>query len=262
MKMTVRNITMIGSGKVATALATALYSRGLQIDQVYSRNPSHATRLAQSCNARAVSIWQDLNIQQSDLYIISVNDDAIADIAAGMNTEKIVVHTSGKTDLAALTTIGTRVGVFYPFQTFSIDRDVVFENVPFMLEASQAEVLESLGDLAKNLSNKIYHYDSHQRALYHLAAVISNNFVNHLYTLAFDILDKNNLPTMLLHPLMLETVEKAISLQPIHAQTGPAFRGDDRSIAKHLELLQNETLRQKLYRDLSDSIQDFYKNNA
>ena len=128
-----------------------------------------------------------------------------------------------------------------------------------MLEASDESMLQELDALALNLTSQIYHFDSRQRSYFHLAAVMCNNFVNHLFTQAFDILEKKQLPTELLHVLMKETVDKAIAMQPSQAQTGPAFRGDSKSIEKHLQLLQGEPYMQKIYQDLTDSIIAFYK---
>jgi hypothetical protein len=42
-------------------------------------------------------------------------------------------------------------------------------------------------------------------------------------------------------------------------QTGPAIRDDSATIQKHLELLSSQPNLQKLYANMTESIQEFYK---
>ena len=56
-----------------------------------------------------------------------------------------------------------RYGVFYPMQTFSKQREVDFQEVPFFIEAKRAEDTELLKAIASTLSEKVYEADSEQR---------------------------------------------------------------------------------------------------
>lgn len=49
-----------------------------------------------------------------------------------------------------------------------------------------------------------------QRAVLHVAAVFANNFANHCFSIAEKILDEADLPFEMLHPLMEETLAKAL----------------------------------------------------
>ena len=75
----IKNITIIGAGNVATHLGKALYNKGLKIDNVYSRKISRARKLATQIGAKAVSNYTNLK-PNSDLYLIAVFDDAIASV--------------------------------------------------------------------------------------------------------------------------------------------------------------------------------------
>ena len=59
-----------------------------------------------------------------------------------------------------------------------------------------------------------------------------------------------------LHPLLRETLRKAMEVNPADAQTGPARRGDRGVIEKHASLLTDDEA--TLYRTLSQHIIDFY----
>ena len=57
-----------------------------------------------------------------------------------------------------------------------------------------------------------------------------------------------------LHPLIKETALKIEKLAPKEAQTGPAIRNDQQTIANHLELLNDE--QKTIYKLLTQSIQN------
>jgi predicted short-subunit dehydrogenase-like oxidoreductase (DUF2520 family) len=93
----------------------------------------------------------------------------------------------------------------------------------------------------------------------HLAAVMVNNFSNHLYTLANDFLDKEKIPHFkLLFPLMQQTIKKAKKLKPVSAQTGPAKRNDKKTITKHLEILKKNPETRKIYSSISENIINYH----
>ena len=146
-----------------------------------------------------------------------------------------------------------RKGVFYPLQTFSKNREVNFNNIPICVEATEPRDLKLLMNLGKSLSEKVVEVNSEERSKLHLAAVFVNNFVNHLYAIGDDILSNNELSFDLLHPLIEETANKIKILAPSQVQTGPARRGDQKTIEKHLHLLK-EGPKSDLYQQLTASI--------
>jgi predicted short-subunit dehydrogenase-like oxidoreductase (DUF2520 family) len=83
-----------------------------------------------------------------------------------------------------------------------------------------------------------------------------NNFSNHLFTLAEELLIKKKLSFELLRPLIAETAEKVMKSPPSQAQTGPAKRGDTVILQRHLEMLEKDTVLQAIYLLLSNSIEE------
>ena len=110
--------------------------------------------------------------------------------------------------------------------------------------------------LASIISDNVFIIDSEQRKYLHIAAVFTNNFVNHLYKIGFDICRENNIPNETLYPLILETAQKIVLTNPDNVQTGPALRNDKNIIGKHLNLLSGE--KKKIYQTLTESIQNTY----
>ena len=67
------------------------------------------------------------------------------------------------------------------------------------------------------------------------------------------ILESKKLDPKIILPLIRETANKLVQLNPKEAQTGPAIRKDMVTIKKHLNLLQNSDFFE-LYKILTNSI--------
>ena len=245
-------IILLGSGRVATQLGLALQKVGEQIIQVYSPTEANAAALAKKLDCNAVSSLSLID-QHADLYIIAVKDDAISTVAKNLDVpNKLVVHTSGSTPMDVLPS--GNVGVFYPLQTFSFEKEVDFNEVPIAIESNDLESLNVLRILANKLSSKVIELDSKQRMTLHVAAVFACNFSNHLFAIAQQLLESQHLDFELIRPLITETVAKVQAHLPSAVQTGPAIRKDEKTLQKHLDLLKNEPQLQEIYRLLSQSI--------
>src|SRR5690606_16521859 len=100
--------------------------------------------------------------------------------------------------------------------------------------------------------------DSERRKL-HLAAVIANNFSNHLYHLTEDFCRKESVDFGMLFPLISETVNGLKEQSPASLQTGPAVRNDLATIEKHLQTLGSYPGLASLYKMFSQSIRSAAK---
>ncbi|WP_408648407.1 Rossmann-like and DUF2520 domain-containing protein [Tenacibaculum retecalamus] len=210
-------IAIIGGGNVATHLAKAFNkTKVVSLVQVYARNLQQIKHLKED-----VSITNSLKLLiDADVYIIAVSDDAISEVSSEIDKKNsLIVHTSGSASLNSLKN-KSRKGVFYLLQSFSKDKTVNFDEIPFCLEAENEEDLNILEKLATSIGKKTYHINSKQRKTLHVAAVFVNNFTNHFYKIGEDICKEHQVPFEILQPLIQETARKIISLNPEEAQTG------------------------------------------
>lgn len=259
-KETIR-FALIGSGRVASQLAHALIEGGASCIGVQSRTPEHAQALAKKLETDSYSTTPELAEkameEQADLLVISINDDAISEVVETLPRDfsPMVVHTSGSTPMQAVSRIA-RHGVLYPMQTFSPDRKVEISEVPFLIEASDEKGYQLLEKLLSSIVSPtlVRRLQSDDRARLHLASVFACNFVNHMYAAADEVLDMIGLDFSLLSPLIRETLEKALEYPPASVQTGPAVRGDQKTLERHLDLLTDKPELQELYTSVSQSI--------
>lgn len=244
-------ISIIGSGNVASHLIRAFsLSKEVEIVQVFARKKESVENFI-----APDKITSDLSeLEKSDLYIISVSDDAIAEISEALDfSGRLVVHTSGTKPLDILSKKNKR-GVFYPLQTFSRDKEVNFRETPICLETENKDDYLLLEKVAYSISDKVFRLDSDKRKALHVSAVFVSNFVNHLYRIGSEICEENDIPFEILKPLIMEVADKINYLHPKDAQTGPAKRGDLQVIESHLSFLKNDKQNQEIYELLSKAI--------
>jgi predicted short-subunit dehydrogenase-like oxidoreductase (DUF2520 family) len=249
------SVIIIGSGNVAQHLIRAfLATDNVDVVQAYARQPQKLYHLLPQ-----EKVTNDIGaLAQADVYIISVSDNAIADVSTILPfNDRLVVHTSGSTGMEALGT-ANRNGVFYPLQTFSATKAVDFKEVPLCIETANIDDMPVLVNLANALSKKVYHISGKQRQALHVAAVFSCNFVNHLYGIGAKVCEDNDIPFDILKPLIIETADKIKTLSPTQAQTGPAVRNDTKTIQRHLDFIKDDKLKE-LYTLLTNSIQETHE---
>jgi len=243
---------------VAGALCRELYSSGFNIDLIVSQNEKNGFSLADSCKA----LWSpDLIFPDStDLIIVAVPDHRLKSVLDKIRCrpETLVVHTAGSIGIDVFPVQIKRKGIFYPLQTFSKERKIVFNEIPFLIESSDKQSSAILEDLAESIGGKVHFIDTEHRRMLHLAAVFVCNFTNHMLTVGRDVALKAGFSFEDLNPLIKETISKAIELGPENSQTGPAVRNDNNTIEKHLELLSFSPELRRIYNEMTRSIIRYY----
>jgi predicted short-subunit dehydrogenase-like oxidoreductase (DUF2520 family) len=252
--MRIKNIVIIGSGNLASNLAPALSAAGKNIIYVFSHSLKNAKTLAAICKAKYTDNINEIP-RSADLYIIATIDSAIKELSEHLSGLKgIVVHTSGSVPISVFSKEIINQGVFYPLMTFSKLNKVRFEDVPVCLEANSGGVLVALHILAKSISKNVAEISSDKRKILHLAAVFACNFTNLNYTIAEDLLTRNQLSLDLLKPLIFETAQRTSEGKFSEFQTGPAFREDTEVMHEQRELLNDAPDYKEMYDLLSKLI--------
>lgn len=258
------NIAFIGSGNLAWHLAPALDNAGYAVKEVYSQNPKHADLLVKRLYQAERKDHLDFGGSDLSLVVICVADDAIVDIAQEIVLPSgcSIVHTSGSKPMEQLKfAASNQIGVFYPLQTFSKTQRMDFKEVPVFIEANEPETENRLLEAANAISRKVYKLKSGDRKVLHLAAVFACNFTNHFLKISEDTLRSNGFDLDVLKPLIVETMEKALSIGPGKAQTGPAKRHDFEVLDQHMALLDSNDDIKEMYKAISQNIIDAYPRN-
>lgn len=196
-------ITVIGSGRVGSALAARLRERGVDVRS------------------------------SGDLVLLCVPDSAIPEVAAAVEVGPWIAHVSGGTSLTALAPHTRRFSV-HPLQTFSRERG------PEQLDGAFAAITAETDDgiaraawLARTLGLEPFGLADGARPLYHAGAAIASNYVVTLHDVASELFRAAGAPPEALVPLMERTIANGFEL------TGPIERGDWETVEAHRRAIRD-----------------------
>lgn len=251
-KENIMRVSIIGSGNVAHVFGLRLKERGCTIREVVGRTIEDVESLGKSLEARTEKDMTSLD-GESDIYILAVNDDAIKEVAAELpSTQALVAHCSGSTPLQSIPH-GKRA-VLWPLQSIHEGAEYRWEEMNIVLESDTDLGTVEAMNLIDRLGAKSVQMDKESRSRAHLVAVILNNFGNHLLHMADVLCAEKGMDRRLFQDLMLYTL--SAEGQAKDHQTGPASRGDDRIIQKHLKELERHPAFRSVYESMSKSIRE------
>lgn len=246
-------IVIIGSGNVASVLGRLFIKNNHEVIQLVSRNKAHAKILADELKCPFTDNTGIIDTSAA-LYLVAVSDGALFDLNNNIHLgKKLILHTAGSVSKDVLKNISVNYGVLYPLQSLRKEKEYDGE-IPFLVDGNTEETKTLIEDFAKTLSANVTKATDDERLKLHVAAVVVSNFTNHLYALAEDFCNKENIDFKLLAPLIKETAERVQTISPATAQTGPAARNDIFTLDKHLQLLSKHPRLKYIYLKLTDSI--------
>ncbi len=242
------SLGFIGTGVVATALSQALEAAGYRIAAVHGRDRGRAEKLAQGLSGARVAASRQGVADAADVVFLAVADDAIARVAESVSWRpgRAVVHCNGAASiklLRAASDAGADVGVFHPLQSFASAEQArrLIPGSAFRIEASSEPLRHLLEDMARALGGRPLALGA-DPTLYHVSAVLASNYLVTLLDLAaglwpsFGATREEGLAALL--PLVRGTIENVERLGIPAALTGPIARGDEGTVAHHLDALR------------------------
>ncbi len=250
-------VSIIGSGNVAWHMLESLTLAGYNVVEVYGRNPDHSDQFDSFGQTSYISDIKRLRAD-ADIYFVCVNDDAIEEVLNQLpfkiSSEQILVHTSGARPSSILAPYAIHYGCFWPLQTLSKELPIASNDMPIILNGSDIFTEVQLKDIVDQISEHYLMVDDIKKSKMHLAAVMLNNFVNHMNVLVADYCSNEGIDFSLFYPLIKETALKLDFGLPSEIQTGPAKRNDKLTITKHLGMLENYDELYKFYCLITESI--------
>ncbi len=238
----------IGAGKVGTALAVRLSGKGYPVAAVYDVNSEAAQNFAEAISGcKVVSKTQDV-ADAADLVFITTTDNLITTVANEVKWRagQSAVHCSGANTVALLESAqkaGALVGVFHPGQSFA-DKKQAIENIPgatFDIEAEEP-LLSTFKELATALDGYWIEIKPEDKPVYHVAVEFTSLFVMLLFRLAAQMMQTMDIPTeqaaRVALPMLRGTANIIETFGTSRPLTGPADRGDDETIKKHIDGLK------------------------
>ena len=210
-------VSIVGAGRLGTALAGALRAAGLDVHGPTGRGEP---------------------VPRADAVLLCVPDGEIAEAAeAAGAAAPLIGHCSGATPIAGL---GQGAFGLHPLQTFAGGEGPErFRGAGCAVAGATADSLGAAASLARILGMRPFEIEDSGRAAYHAAASIASNFLVTLEDAAERVAVGAGLDPAdareLLAPLVRSTVENWAVRGPEGALTGPIARGDEATVVSQRE---------------------------
>lgn len=255
--MKTASILLIGTGRAAHHIGSALKRAGTDLIGVAGRDPERTRSLAERHGVRAFTLDA---LPTADVILLAVSDDAIGAVAGHIPIGNgTVAHVSGARSLDLLGEHPQK-GVLWPIQTLGPGPPIDLSEVPLIVDGNTDRARHDVLELAHAMSRKVLVLDQAQRERVHLAAVLTSNLPVFLAGEGRRLMEEQGLDPDVLLPLWKETAARVAVMGPKDALTGPARRGDRNTLAHHLRLLAHDPDLRTAYATLSEMILRAYGN--
>lgn len=253
--MTKQKIAIIGAGKLAYSLTSALIKSGYDVPIVISRKLSSAGTLAKKISITHYSNLLKKIPAEVNVFFLTVPDGEIKKTADALSkikkniTDSVCIHFSGVENISALKSLkkkGCAIGSLHIVRPFPSKNIVDIRNSPASIETESRQVKAFLLQMCRKLKLKPHFISSDKKVFDHIAAVHSSNFlVGNLFNAFSLISSKSNTPKDIFRKTTQSALDNVFKLSPAKALSGPIDRGDVHTIRKHLDALNAEIIKSK-----------------
>jgi len=244
------SFAVVGTGRVAAALARRLVEAGRDFVGVVGRRPAAVVSCLEFVGAgRRLGLGALTN---ADLVVLAVDDCAVGSVqrdsarGGGVRRGSIWLHTSGRHDLGILDGVagsdGALRGSLHPVCPIP-DRDQGYRRMagaPAVLQGDDG-TREALVGLARDAGMAPVWMEHGDRVLYHAACALAANGLTALHDLVASMMTTAGVPGAaaadLPRTLMASALDAVAEQGSLAALSGPAVRGDVGTIADHLQRL-------------------------
>lgn len=264
------SVSIIGAGRLGTALAIALNNSGHSIDLIVAKSAASAKRASKLSGGRglAFSAHQFRRIlpkhrqllEQSSLILIATPDDVIGTIAAELADllrfrtaparRLVALHTSGALTsnvLRPLRTLGIAVGALHPLVSISEAKSGAdWLTQAFFSVEGDALAMQVGRRIVRDFGAQAFAIRPSAKPLYHAAALMASPNLTALIDISFEMLSRCGLTAnqsqKVLLPLLRSTIENLAAADPSRALTGTFKRGDVATVQKHIKAISSKNL--------------------
>jgi predicted short-subunit dehydrogenase-like oxidoreductase (DUF2520 family) len=238
---------VVGAGRVGAVLGAALARAGHQV--VAASGVSEASRERARRYLPGVPLTQpEEAVARAELALLAVPDDALPGLVAGLAATgadlagRLLVHTSGRYGIAVLGPAVQRGALplaLHPVMTFTGRPDDADRLAGVSFGVTAPDQLRTAAEaLVIEMGGEPVFIREEDRPLYHAALASAANHLVGLVAESCDLLAAVGAanPGRMLGPLLSAALDNALRLGDA-GLTGPLARGDEGTVARHLEVL-------------------------
>ena len=246
-----RTVSIVGAGRVGTALGKLLRGLGWHIGAVVTRSSRTAGAAVRAMGGGMPCRRLTSDLFAADVILLGTPDRALpglarslAEIGGEKCRGKIVLHASATLDrgvLAPFARRGALTGSLHPMQAFGGEIIPKLNGIIFTIEGDR-RARRVARQIARSLGGVPVVIDSRDKAIYHASAVLAAGSIYALTEAGIGMLvgigftRQRAMQTLL--PLLRQIPDNIERIGPRAAWTGPLSRGDYAIVAKHVVALR------------------------
>ena len=237
---------ILGGGRAAWAYGSAWKRIGWPLSGVWLRDASHShiAELLETARLDMTDLARD-----SELLLIAVSDRAIAEVATSIpQTEGLIFHASGAM-------LSMRDGFsLHPLRSLPpVGEKVDLEGTLLVFEGQHRRTAKLV---AAAVGARFAEVSPEQKSLYHAAAVFGSNYIAAMLDIAQELMTRGGVDNV--RDDLIALASSAMDNWRHHEDssrfTGPAVRGDQEVMKRHLEALRGDPKLARLYEVLAEYI--------
>jgi predicted short-subunit dehydrogenase-like oxidoreductase (DUF2520 family) len=266
--VTARNPTtfIVGAGPVATALAGALRLGGVPVLGLWARRSAPARAAGSIAGVAAFSSAPPDILLETEVVLLAVRDQAIPEVAQTLigtglvNKRHVLLHCAGAASARELLggvagQVGG-IGTLHPLSAIADGKTSMraLKGTVFGVEGDD-HGRAAAAKLVAAISGVVLALDSTQMASYHAAAALASNYIVAAIDAAAAVLAGAGVAPERAAQALVPLAEGALRNIAAHGTTGgltgPVRRGDDQTVARHLEAVRDRPELAEIYRVLA-----------
>lgn len=245
-------VAIVGPGRLGQAMGRLLLGAGVPVNLVAARQLPRARKAVRFMGGGKAVGLKDHRLPDAGIILITTSDAAIDPVGRRLASRRkdwsgrIVLHTCGSLPASILNPFkqrGAAVGSLHPYQTVPSPSAGV-RNLPgcFWAVEGDRRAVAVARRWVKVLGGKSFAIAPEFKPLYHLSAFLVCPTVVTLMDCSERLLQKAGVPRKVIRPMLgrfvSETVNNFTEFGGRKSLTGPAVRGDWKTLERHLAELQ------------------------
>jgi predicted short-subunit dehydrogenase-like oxidoreductase (DUF2520 family) len=240
-------VTVVGAGRTGRTLGRLIQRAGLPLGSVTCRTIERAREAVAFIGGGTPAAGRPPG-RSEGLVLVCVPDGAVADVASSLDVAPgtVVAHVAGALGSEAVAGArGGEPGSLHPLKSFADPERAAasFAGTACAVEGSPAAV-ETLRELVHRIGGTPLQVSPGGKPLYHAGAVFASNYLVALAHAAERLFEAAGIPLEQGRPALGRlaggTLANILASGPEGALTGPVERGDEGTVARHLEALRRE----------------------
>lgn len=245
-------VAIVGPGRLGQAMGRLLLGAGVQVNLVAARQLPRARKAVHFIGGGKAIGLKDSRLADADIILITTSDAAIESVGRRLASRRkdwagrVVLHVCGSLPASILNPFkkrGAAVGSLHPYQTVPSSSAGV-RNLPGCYWAVEGDrpAVAVARRWVKLLGGKSFAIAPEFKPLYHLSAFLVCPTVVTLMGCSERLLQQAGVPRKVIRPMLgrfvSETVNNFTEFGGPKSLTGPAVRGDWKTLERHLAELQ------------------------